>query len=608
MASSEQQYQKLSEIDHILLRPGRAIGSIETHEENIWVLDPDSETYKKEKISYNPAFLKLFDEIITNSVDESKREHSTLDTIKVTIPENSSNPIVVEDNGGIPVQVHSEEKQWIPEMIFSELRAGSNFDDSQQRTGGGAHGEGSVLSNIFSHSFLIETSDGNQKFRQQFQDNMKTRGDPKVTSNSTKGTRISYHPDYDKLGCSLNENNRKMLIKRVYDIAGTNPNLKISLNGKRIKINKFRDYVSLYTDDFCYEEQNRWQVAVAPSTDGQDTIAFVNSIETPQGTHVDHVLDKIVEELRAYIKKKKKYDIKPNEIKKNITLFLNSEIFNPQFSSQTKEKLITQPSNFPENFEPSKRFINKIISSSVLENIFSWIDAKQQAEENKKKKNKEKETKNKKIPKYIHANAKDRENCTLFLAEGDSAASNFIPVRDKNYHGLFPLGGKPLNVMGRKQHEILENKELSSIMNILGLSFDSEPKDLNYGYVVLLTDEDFDGNHIQALLINFFNQYWPKMIEEGRILLYHSPILTAKKGKQKKNYYSMEEYKKDAPNLEGWEISYKKGLGALSQDEYHEMINNQQFLEVLTLDNESARMLEMAFGSDAEKRKQWLQG
>lgn len=139
--SIDQKYQKLTDVEHVLLRPGMYIGSIKTHTEECWV--PQGDEYVLREVTYNPGFLKLFDEIISNSVDEHKR-NPKLNRIRATINAHS-HEIQIEDNGGIPVEIHGKYNEWIPEMIFSNLKAGSNFDDTEERTVVGTNGVGSVI-------------------------------------------------------------------------------------------------------------------------------------------------------------------------------------------------------------------------------------------------------------------------------------------------------------------------------------------------------------------------------------------------------------------------------------------------------------------------------
>ena len=228
MASTKEiskKYQLLDEIEHVLKRPGMYIGSTKPHTSQEWILKDGM--YEKEELTYNPGFLKLFDEIISNSVDEHKRS-GKINQIKVVVKDNS---ISVWDNGGIPVLQHPEHKVWIPELIFSNLRAGSNFNDEEGRTVAGTNGVGASLVNIFSNKFKIETADGKKRYVQLFTKNMSVKGDAK-TSASTQGfTEISYEPDLSRFEMqALDEAHIKMMRKRVIDIAAANPGLKLEFN------------------------------------------------------------------------------------------------------------------------------------------------------------------------------------------------------------------------------------------------------------------------------------------------------------------------------------------------------------------------------------------
>src|SRR5271170_1560716 len=243
----EQKFRKLSEVEHVLLRPGRYIGAITPHTEDVFVYDLASKRMVRKSVTYNPGFIKLFDEVISNSVDHSKRpEGKHLDIIRVEVDQQKGE-ISVYDNGGIPVVKHKEYNQWVPEMIF-ELRAGSNFDDSDQAELTGQNGEGAALTNIFSEKFVVETCDGVKKFKMVFEENSQDRRTPKIQdAEGSKGfTRITYYPDFAKLGCEFTDDNMRMLLKRVVDVAGVNTHLKVYWNGERIPTRSFKDYVELY--------------------------------------------------------------------------------------------------------------------------------------------------------------------------------------------------------------------------------------------------------------------------------------------------------------------------------------------------------------------------
>lgn len=597
----EEQYKSLEIHEHILLRPGRYIGSITNHTEETWVLEYDSMV--KKELTWNPALVKLFDEIISNSVDESKRPGSKLNTIKVNIHDDGSLEIV--DNGGIPVEKHKDTGEYVPEMVFGRVLAGSNFDDEEDSVVTGQNGEGASLTNIFSKTFHVETCDGKKRFVQTFSNNMYERTKAKITNGMKNYTMVWYMPDYERFGMKkLDEGTKAKIIKRVYDVAGCNPNLKVYLDGKKIDIKSFKDYVSLFSEDLIYEENKDWQVAVSTSEGSFEHVSFVNGTETKiGGTHINYVVIQIQEKIREFLKKKYKMDVKPAEIRNHIRLFINATIVNPRYSSQTKDELITEAKNYKTEYTASQLFINKILKSSVIQSTIDWIEAKKLQQE-KAELAKAKKTKRKTVSSHLPANGKNRENCILFITEGDSAISNLINVRDSDVHGGFPLRGKPKNISEMKLTEIIKNKELSELMDVINLTPGHRATDLSYGTIAIMADADEDGKSITALLINFFS-LWPELFKEKRIKILMSPVVIAKHGKQEKRFYNYQDYIKEAKSLDGWSIEYNKGLGSLSLEEYDKMINNPLFCEVIH-DREWKKSLELAFGKDASLRKQWL--
>jgi len=424
--SIDKKFQKLDDIEHVILRPGMYIGSIKPHTSNKWLISEEEGVEIKE-VTYNPGFLKIFDEIITNSVDESKRNGSKLNTIKVNI-DRSTNTITIWDNGGIPVVKHTEHKEWIPEMIFSNLKAGSNFDDSEARSWAGTNGVGSTLTNIYSKRFTISTCDGKNNFTQTFSNNMRERTKP-VVSKSTKGyTEISFMTDFEKFALTgIDDDHFKMLEKRVYDLAACNTHLKIYFNGKVLQFKSFEDYVKLYVKDYFYEssKDKNWSFAIALSENGFQQVSFANSTETYDGgTHIDYIMNQIIVSLREFFMKKHKVDVKPSELKQHMFLFLDSTIINPSFSSQTKEKLITEVKDFGSTYEVPSKLIQSILKSEIVNSILDWIQQKKSAEDSKLQRDLNKKLSKIKVEKLIDAKGKDRWKCSIGLFEGDCLHEN----------------------------------------------------------------------------------------------------------------------------------------------------------------------------------------
>ena len=608
--SVDKKFKKLDDIDHVILRPGMYIGSIKPHKATKWIVEDDKMIQKE--VTYNPGLLKIFDEIVTNSVDESKRKGSKLNTVKVNI-DRKTNYINIWDNGGIPVVKHTQHKEWIPEMIFSNLKAGSNFNDEEQRTGAGTNGVGSTLTNIYSKEFTVTTCDGANHFTQTFSNNMRKRTAAKVKK-STKGfTEINYLVDFEKFALTgIDDDHFKMLEKRVYDIAACNTNLKVYFNGKLINIKTFEDYIKYYTKDFFYEakKDKTWSLGIALSNNGFQQVSFANSTDTYDGgTHVDYIMNQIIAQLREFFMKKHKVDVRPGELKNHMFLFLDSTVINPSFSSQTKEKLITEVKDFGSTFEVSNKLVQSIIKSEIVNSILDWIQQKKSAEESKLQRDLNKKLDKIKVEKLIDAKGKDRWKYSIGLFEGDSAISAFRKYRDPQTMGAFALKGKFVNVSEMTNQKLVQNTEVVNLMAAIGLKLGQriELKDLRYGRILFYVDADVDGNSIAGLLLNFFYKYWPDMFERRMIYKVETPIVVAvpkAKTKKKVLFYSQTEYNDWAAknDLKNYEIKYKKGLAALVDDEYQDIINSPK-MTLISKDDMSANSLDIWFGKNSDLRK-----
>ena len=611
--SVDKKFKKLDDISHVILRPGMYIGSIKPHTANKWIVEEGKMT--QSEITYNPGFLKIFDEIVTNSVDESKREGSKLNTVKIDL-DRKTNKVTIWDNGGIPVVKNTEHDEWIPEMVFSNLKAGSNFDDSEERSWAGTNGVGSTLTNIYSKEFKISTCDGKNSFKQTFSNNMRERTQPIIKKAKANHTEISYITDLEKFGLTeIDDDHYKMIEKRIYDIAACNTGLKIYFNGDLININSFEDYIKLYTQEYFHDfkKDKTWSLAIALSQNGFQQVSFANTTETYDGgTHVDYVMNQIIVSLREFFLKKHKVDIKPSELKQHMFLFLDATVINPSFSSQTKEKLITEVKEFGTTFEVSPKLIQSILKSEIVNSILDWIQQKKNAEDSKLQRDLNKKLTKIKVEKLIDAKGKDRWKYSIGLFEGDSAISAFRKYRTPETMGAFALKGKFVNVSEITNQKLVQNDEAVNLMASIGLKLGQpiDVKNLRYGRVLIFTDADMDGNAISALLINFFYKYWPDMFERKMIYKVETPIVVAipkAKTKKKVLFYTQNEYNiwAEQNDLKQFEIKYKKGLAALVDDEYDDIINRPR-LTLITKDEASKGSLETWFGKSADLRKNEL--
>eukprot|EP00250_Pteridium_aquilinum_P019523 c24465_g1_i1 orf=369-4922(-) len=634
----EETYQKKTQLEHILLRPDTYVGSIEKHTQSLWVYEGQNLVFRS--ISYVPGLYKIFDEILVNAADNKQRDPS-MDSVKVDI-NVEQNTISVYNNGdGVPVEIHGEEGVYVPEMIFGHLLTSSNYDDSQKKTTGGRNGYGAKLANIFSTEFIIETADGKRgrRYKQVFKNNMSTKGDPIITTcKSTENwTKVTFKPDLAKFRMeTLEDDVVALMSKRVLDIAGClGKTVKVELNGQRLPLKSFQDYVGLYLDTVnkkreeplprIYERVNdRWEVCVSLS-DGQfQQVSFVNSIATIRGgTHVQYVTDQVANHVMGIVNKKNKNaGVKAFQIKNHMWVFVNSLIDNPAFDSQTKETLTTRQSSFGSKCELSPEFMKKVAKCGVVESILTWADFKQSKE--LKKNDGAKRQRLTGITKLDDANdagGRYSEDCTLILTEGDSAkalAMSGISVVGRNRYGVFPLRGKLLNVREANHQQIMANQEINHIKQILGLQHGKEylnAKTLRYGHLMIMTDQDHDGSHIKGLLINFIHSFWPSLLKVPSFLVeFITPIVKAthKNGKVL-SFYTMPEYETWKKSLDGlttgWSIKYYKGLGTSTAKEgkeyFRDLEKNKKDFSWET--EEDGDAIEMAFSKKKiDARKNWL--
>lgn len=600
----EQKYQKLTDIEHCLLRPGMWIGTTSPAVDTFTILKNDK--FEQTELTVSPAFIKIFDEIISNSADEHKR-NPKLTKIEVNVNQ-STGEISVFDNGGIPVVQHKEHKEWIPQMIFSNLRAGSNFNDSENRTTAGLHGVGATLTNIFSTKFIIETCDGQNSYYQAYLDNMRKIEKPIIKQSKKGFTKITFFPDLKRFGLTeIDESTLLVLQKRAIDIAATNPKLTIIFNGTQYQFKSFEEYIKLYTTDFHYEESKDWNIGFAKSEKGFATVSFVNSVHTKDGgTHVEYITNQLIAQLREMIKKKHKVDVKPSDIRQHMMVFIDCTIVNSAFSSQTKEKLITEPKEFETSHEVSDKLAKAIFKSEIIQSVLDWVEKKALAQERAELRKLNSTLDKTKIPKLIDAQKKgDRGPCILGIYEGLSALSAVRKFRDTQTQGAFPLKGKFLNVSEMKSSEIIKNDEAVQLMASLGLKLGEEPRGLRYGRIYIYTDADPDGNSIAALLINFFNRFWPELFDQGRVYKVMTPLVVAKKGKDVLNFYTNQEFDQwsQKSQSKGWNIEYKKGLAALEDFEYAEIIKDPKIVQIKN-DIAHRDSLNVWFGADSAPRKE----
>ncbi|KAG1746828.1 DNA topoisomerase [Suillus lakei] len=643
--TASETYTKLSQLEHILKRPDSYIGSVETITVPMWTYDSETKRMVHREVKYVPGFFKIVDEILVNAAD-NKINDSGMDTIKVNVDVELGVISVYNNGKGIPIEMHSREKMYIPELIFGHLLSSSNYDDDEKKLTGGRNGYGAKLANIYSHEFTVDTADKNtsQKYKQTWTNNMSKVGTAKITKNG-KGeeyTKVTFRPDLQRFGMqTIDEDTLSLLKRRVYDLAGTVRDVKVFLNDERLKIKNFKQYVEMYLNSaaagaaeasggaaqgkpaMIYEQIGpRWEVAFAVSDGAFQQVSFANSIATTKGgTHVNHMADQIAKNLIAAIgKKNKAATVKPAQIKNHMWIFVNALIENPTFDSQTKETLTLTASKFGTKPALSEDFMKKVQKSSIIDHVLNW--AKFKADQQIKKTDGSKRNRLTGMTKLADANnagTKQAEKCTLILTEGDSAKALAVAglgVVGRDNFGVFPLRGKLLNVREAKHDQIMKNEEIQNIKKIMGLQHNKEYSNvgsLRYGRLMIMTDQDHDGSHIKGLLINFLDHFYPSLLKLPNFLVeFVTPIVRVTKGKQRIDFFTIPEYEQwleDTPDAHKWDSKYYKGLGTSKDSDARYYFSNmaKHMIPFATTQEGDRELIDLAFSKKkADDRKEWL--
>jgi DNA topoisomerase-2 len=652
-------YQILDPIAAVRHRPGMYVGDVKPNTQTTWVFDNGQGKMVNRELTYIPAIIKIFSEILDNAIDEYKRAPNVMDTIRVTV---SDKEISVADNGrGIPVEIHPVSGKYVAETIFTTIHAGSNFKDEQDQQLAGTNGLGSTATCILSTVFSVESCDGKKMFRQTYRDGLRTISEPQIRANSKNGTTITFTPDFAYFGIPhLDDDHQAKFIKRVMDAAACNPGIKFYLNGERVQIKSFSDYIHLYTDEFVIDVTPDWTVAVAAS-DGFEQVSFVNSIETyTGGTHIDYVANQIVSSVREHIKKKHKVDVKPSDIKSHLRVFISASINRPKFNSQTKEFMTSQVSEYKTSWSAPDKFIGKILKSDIIQSVLSWAKAKEQAAidaEMAKKKKELSKTNPKHVDKFTDANSRnERHKCEMYITEGLSALNSIQSARGKSpYIGAFALKGTPKNVYNIDMKKVHDTEEFANFLIASGLYLtesgilpegdwvmsngklynendmlldanqtlvadmlrvkvsptDDQLKqyEANIGIThvrrlnarfskfIILSDYDNDGHHIAALMFSFFAKFWPELFKHAAIYRFNTPLYIATVGKQHHEFFMEEDYLAWAKTAPKHKVEYYKGLGTFATKDFSRFIQNPEkhLVRITALEAADFAKLNLAF-------------
>ena len=616
--------QKISHLEHILKRPDSYVGPTALTLENYWVLD--GSRFIQKQVTFSPALLKIFDEILVNAIDRNSMFPKLVKNISVSVNKETGS-ITIENSGplgGISVMKNEKEQIWNPELTFGHLLTSTNYDDTQSRVVGGRNGYGAKLANIYSKFFeiTIQDSENNLKYSQTWSNNMSKTSEPKIRKDAckTSSIKITFVPDWPRFGMSgFTDDLFKIIEKRVYDaVVCTSPNCKVSFQGVKLDQMSTEDYTKMYLPEgteVATLNTERWCVTIAPS-DGFQQVSFVNGICTTKGgTHVDHVVSSIassiIEELAS-----KKLQLKPQSVKNTMFVMVRSTLVNPTFGSQVKSECTLKYQEFGSKFEVTPKFIKQVLKTGIQDEVLAVAKFKELKE--LKKTDGSRKSRITGIPKLDDANCAGTaksEKCTLIVTEGDSAktlAVAGLSVVGRDYYGVFPLRGKCKNVRDASVKQLMAKQEFNDLKKILGLQQDKEYKsvsELRYGRLMIMTDADNDGSHIKGLILNMIHYFWPSLITLNFVVSMVTPIIKATKGSETKSFYTDSTFRTwYGDSRSGWKIKYYKGLGTSTSVEAREYFKNiKQLTVAFELDKLTKEAIVLAFDkTKADDRKQWL--
>ena len=623
----EEKYQELSEIQHILNRPGMWVGSTKSEEKDSFIYNTKTGKFEMRITNYIPAMLKVVDEVISNSCDEFRRKDNMGLTELRVVMNKDNGEIIVRDNGGIPIVKHKEAGVYVPEFIFGRLRTSSNYDDTEDRNVIGTNGVGSALCNVFSTFFEIESADGKNEFHRSWSNNMeKLNNDLKVTKcgKKTHYTQTRFRLDFSRFETDLktfDDDFINIIHKRCIDAAAANPGLKVTFNcGKEDiewKFKKLDEYIDLYSNLLNISDKIPFENDLCTAwifPDSSVDVGFVNGAECSKGTHMRALRNEINQAIVDFITKKDKIkDLTTRGVDNKYSVFININISNPAYDSQTKDTLTTPIEKFSKDekikWEVNEKFLNKIIKSEIVELVRDWYKQKSAAEDEKalRKINRESNKGLNRPDKYITCSSRKKSERQLWIFEGDSAKAGFRGGRNPDIQAGYVMRGVPPNCYGQTPLQIMKNEVFNDIVSILGLKWGKEFNidDLNFGKIVISTDADVDGDKIASLLLLLFNN-WPELFEKNIVCRSISPIIISRKGKDCQKFYTMDEFKDAEKKLKGYSHKYAKGLGGLSNQESKEMYQDPKFL-YFKKDEAADSMFRKWFAKgDSETRKQML--
>ena len=628
--------------------------------ENIQVLE-GLEAVRKRPAMYigdisSKGLHHLVYEVVDNSIDEALAGYC--DHIEVTI--NEDNSITVQDNGrGIPVDYHEKEKKSALEVVMTVLHAGGKFDKGSYKVSGGLHGVGVSCVNALSTHMTTQVFRNGKIYQQEYSCGHPLYSVKEVGTTDITGTRQQFWPD----GTIFTETvyNYDILATRMRELAYLNAGIKISLTDLRVKdeegnakkeifyseegLKEFVRYVDSsrehFMNDVIYINTEKQgtpvEVAIMYNTSYNENVhSYVNNINTIEGgTHLAGFRRALTRTLKKYAEdnkmlEKAKVEIAGDDFREGLTAVISIKVAEPQFEGQTKTKLgnnevmgaVDQAVGealtyyLEEHPKEAKLIVDKVILAAQAR------IAARKARESVQRKS---PMSGGSMPgKLADCSSKDPEECELFLVEGDSAGGSAKQGRNRAFQAILPLRGKILNVEKAMWHKAFESDEVNNIIQALGIRFGVDGEDskeanidkLRYKKIIIMTDADVDGSHIDTLIMTLFFRYFPQVIQQGCLYIATPPLYLCTKGKAKEYCWTDQQRQKFIDTYGGGSenavhTQRYKGLGEMNPEQLWETTMNPEnrMLKQVHLENaaEADYIFSMLMGEDVGPRRDFIE-
>ena len=603
----------------------------------------------------------LVNETVDNSIDEAMAGYCT--DIEVTI--NEDNSITVEDNGrGIPVDMHEKLHKSALEVVMTVLHAGGKFDKGSYKVSGGLHGVGVSCVNALSTHMLSQVFRGGKIYQQEYEKGKPLYPVKVVGETNKRGTRQQFWPDPTIFTHTVYK--WDIIANRMRELAFLNAGIKITLKDLRPDeegktkeqvfhakdgLKEFVRYVDRHRthlfDDVIYLKTEKQgipiEIAVMYNTDYSENIhSYVNNINTIEGgTHLTGFRMALTRTLKAYAEadpaiskqiEKAKVEIAPEDFREGLTAVISIKVAEPQFEGQTKTKLgnsevqgaVQQAVNealadyLEEHPDEAKRICEKVVLAATAR------IAARKARESVQRKN---FMTGGGLPgKLADCSMKDPKECEIFLVEGDSAGGSAKQGRDRFRQAILPLRGKILNVEKVQWHKVFEAESVMNIIQSIGVRFGVDGEDskeantdkLRYDKIIIMTDADVDGSHIDTLIMTLFYRFMPKVIEEGHLYIATPPLYKCTYRSKVSEYCYTEQQRQafidkygDGTEDKNIHTQRYKGLGEMNPEQLWEttMDPATRLLKQVTIENaaQADEIFSMLMGDDVEPRREFIE-